>query len=119
MSTRRAYSSVSLYNTAYIKTTSCEQQFIVPLSPLGGQATNKRFQNYIIYVYPKELTIEETTKSEITARYLDLPFETKMTNFQQRFKTNVMSLVSILQTFHFCLGNIYLAHYTMSRFRNS
>ena len=33
---------------------------------------NKTFKDNIRYVYPKELTIEKTTKSETEAAYLDL-----------------------------------------------
>ena len=35
---------------------------------------NKRFKEFISDVYPKELTISETTESTSIASYLDLPF---------------------------------------------
>ena len=58
---------------------------------------NKRFKEFISYIYPKELTISETTESTSIASYLDLLFiRDKSNNITPNYMTNVMHLASIL-----------------------
>ena len=58
---------------------------------------NKRFKEFISDIYPKELTISETTESTSVASYLDLLFiRDKATIYQPNYMTNVIHLASIL-----------------------
>ena len=59
---------------------------------------NKRFKEFISDIYPKELTISETTESTSVASYLDLLFTRDGSNNM----TNVMHLASTLLTFPSC-----------------
>ena len=59
---------------------------------------NKRFKEFISDIYPKELTISETTESTSVASYLDLLFTRDRSNYM----TNVMHLASTLLTFPSC-----------------
>ena len=59
---------------------------------------NKRFKEFISDIYPKELTISETTESTSVASYLDLLFTRDRSNNM----TNVMHLASTLLTFPSC-----------------
>ena len=64
---------------------------------------NKRFKEFISDIYPKELTISETTESTSIASYLDLLFiRDKSNNIMTKLMTNVMHLASILWTFPSC-----------------
>ena len=58
---------------------------------------NRRFKEFISDIYPKELTISETTESTSIASYRDLLFiRDKSKNITTKFMTNVMHLASIL-----------------------
>ena len=58
---------------------------------------NKRFKEFISDIYPKELTISETTESTSVASYLDLHFiRDKSNNITTNYMTNVIHLASIL-----------------------
>ena len=59
---------------------------------------NKRFKEFISDIYPKELTISETTESTSVASYLDLLFMRDGSNNI----TTVMHLASTLLTFPSC-----------------
>ena len=52
---------------------------------------NKRFHDFISEIYPKELTVSETTESTSVASYLDLLF-----TLPPNYMTNMMCLVSKL-----------------------
>ena len=58
---------------------------------------NKIFKQFISDIYPKELTISETTESTSVASYLDLLFiRDKSNNIMTKLLTNVIHLASIL-----------------------
>ena len=58
---------------------------------------NKRFKEFISDIYPKELTISETTKSTSVVSYLDLLFNRdENNNITTNYMTNVMRLISTL-----------------------
>ena len=64
---------------------------------------NKRFKEFISDIYPKELTISETTESTSVASYLDLLFtRDRSNNITTKYMTNVMHLASTLLTFPSC-----------------
>ena len=64
---------------------------------------NKRFKEFISDIYPKELTISETTESTSVASYLDLLFtRDRSNNITPNYMTNVMHLASTLLTFPSC-----------------
>ena len=63
---------------------------------------NKRFKEFISDIYPKELTIFETTESTSVASYLDLLFTRDRSNNITTNMTNVMHLASTLLTFPSC-----------------
>ena len=48
---------------------------------------NKRFKEFISDIYPKELTISETTESTLIASYLDLLVTRGMTNMMHLAST--------------------------------
>ena len=54
--------------------------------------SNKRFKEFISDIYPKELTVSETTESTSVASYLDLLFIREQPNYM----TNAMCLASTL-----------------------
>ena len=65
--------------------------------------SNRRFNKFISDIYPKELTISETTESTSVASYLDLLFtRDENTTLPPNHMTNVMRLVSTLRTFPLC-----------------
>ena len=73
----------------------------------------------IRHIYPRDTTIGETTKSEAEGPYLDLRFirdkdDKLVTSFM-----GSMTCVSILFTFHSCLGIFPPAHDMMSTFRST
>ena len=58
---------------------------------------NKRFKEFISDIYPKELTISETTESTSVVSYLDLLFNRdENNNITTNYMTNVMRLISTL-----------------------
>ena len=64
---------------------------------------NKRFKEFISDIYPKELTISETTESTSVASYLDLLFtRDRSNNITAKLYENVMHLASTLLTFPSC-----------------
>ena len=64
---------------------------------------NKRFKEFISDIYPKQLTISETTESTSVASYLDLLFtRDRSNNITTNLMTNVMHLASTLLTFPSC-----------------
>ena len=64
---------------------------------------NKRFKEFISDIYPKELTISETTESTSVASYLDLLFtRDRSNNITTKLYANVMHLASTLLTFPSC-----------------
>ena len=72
---------------------------------------NKRFKEFISDIYPKELTISETTESTSVASYLDLLFTRDRSN-NIYYMTNVMHLASTLLTFPSCQA-IFRQHQPM------
>ena len=59
--------------------------------------SNERFKEFISNIYPKELTISETTKSTSVASYLDLLFtRDENDNINTKLYKNMMHLVSTL-----------------------
>ena len=63
---------------------------------------NKRFKEFISDIYPKELTISETTESTSVASYLDLLFTRERSNNITTKLYDVMHLASTLLTFPSC-----------------
>ena len=64
---------------------------------------NKRFKEFISDIYPKELTISETTESTSVASYLDLLFtRDRSNNITTKLMTNLTHLASTLLTFPSC-----------------
>ena len=69
---------------------------------------NKRFKEFIFDIYPKELTISETTKSTSIASYLDLLFirdksnniTTKLSDKRDAFGFHIMNFSSCQAMFH-------------------
>ena len=58
---------------------------------------NKRFKEFISDIYPKELTISETTESTSVASYLDLLFiRDNSNNITTNCMANVIRLASTL-----------------------
>ena len=66
-------------------------------------SNNKRFKEFISDIYPKELTISETTESTSVASYLHLLFtRDRSNNITTKLYDNVMHLASTLLTFPSC-----------------
>ena len=66
--------------------------------------TNKKFLDYLKEIYPFQLTVERSNKSDHLANYLDLTFMmidmTVEVNFQPGCMTNAMNLTSTVSIFH-------------------
>ena len=74
---------------------------------------NKRFKEFISDIYPKELTISETTESTSVASYLDLLFtRDRSNNITTKLYDKRMHLASTLLTFPSCQA-IFLQHQPM------
>ena len=71
---------------------------------------NKKFWEYVKYIYPSQLNVEKTNQSDNLASYLDLTFTIeKMENFSPSYMTNVMTLIFTLSIFHYCQVIYHLA----------
>ena len=68
---------------------------------------NRRFKELISDIYPKELTISDTTESASAASYLDLLFtRDKSNNITTKLMTNMTHLASTFVNFPFMSSNI-------------
>ena len=69
---------------------------------------NKRFKEFIYDIYPKELTISETTESTSVAFYRDLIFtRDKSNNVTPNYMTKMMHLASTLSIIPLCQALFY------------